>query len=355
MRWLVAGLALLGWSSSLCAQPEVMQFEAYPPDAFMAAVIGDHTWKIFGSGRIDNDAGKRLEGLLAAKRITRGSQLYLHSPGGSLGGGMMLGRAIRQHDLATNVGRLDRQSHDNDAMPGECYSACAMAFLGGEYRWLLKGSKYGVHRFFWDKRTEQDVDLAQMMSASVVEYIRSMDVDTKLFSLASQAGPSEMTVPNEETLKRLNVINNGAKKVRWTIESISAGMYLKGEQETYMGTNKFMITCPASSRALEVYTIFDSGQRAAEVMDFAAASLMINFAPVPLESRFLRRENHHGKINMFYPLNAELLNVISTARAVGVALQPTREAAWFVGFAGMAFEEGAKKLPGFIQVCRKGR
>jgi hypothetical protein len=35
-----------------------------------------------------------------------------------------------------------------------------MAFLGGEYRYLAKGSEYGIHRFFWKEHSNADVNLA---------------------------------------------------------------------------------------------------------------------------------------------------------------------------------------------------
>jgi hypothetical protein len=120
-----------------------------------------------------------------------------------------------------------------------------LAFLGGEYRYLPDASIYGVHRFFWQEHTSADADVAQIVSAAVVEYIKTMGVDTKLFALASQAGSSQAVTPSAEALLSLNVINNGSKPVKWTIESITGGIYLKGEQETALGINKFMFTCPA--------------------------------------------------------------------------------------------------------------
>lgn len=320
----------------------------------MKRLMGNHAWRIYASGTIDGEADKRLNDLIQHHKIPYGSILYLHSPGGSLAGGMKLGRAIRKAGLGTYVGRINPGSKDSLSLPGECFSACATAFLGGEYRYWMTGSKYGVHRFFWEKRTDQDADIAQMMSAAVVEYIRSMDVDTKLFSLASQAGQGEIVIPPLEVLEQLNVVNNGTKKAKWTIESITGMIYLKGEVETANGRNKFMLVCPATE-PMFLYALFDAGKNAEEVMTFGAESLMLDHNPVSLKGRRIRRENDNGTINLMFTLDQELLGKIAAANTVGIALQPTTKAAIFAGFDALPFAEGAKKLSGFLQVCSRSK
>jgi hypothetical protein len=258
-------LALVFWvigSAFAWSQANVMQFAAFPPDPYAEKFMGNHAWKIYATGEIDVAAAKRLETLIADKHIPGASLMFLHSPGGSLVGGMELGRVIRASSLFTYVGQLNL---GDKFAPGYCYSACALAFLGGEYRYLTKGSVYGVHRFFWEEHTNADADIAQILSASVVEYIRSMGVDTKIFALASQAGPSDLVTPSEEMLLQLNVINNGSQPAKWTIESIPGAIYLKGEQETALGMTKFMLTCPARG-PMVLYAIFDAGPNTDEVM-----------------------------------------------------------------------------------------
>jgi hypothetical protein len=81
--------------------------------------------------------------------------------------------------------------------------------------------------FFWKSPTSDDAGLAQVVSSTVVEYIRSMGVDTKIFALASQAGPSDVITLSHEQLLALNVVNDGRKPAKWTVESIPQGLYLK--------------------------------------------------------------------------------------------------------------------------------
>jgi hypothetical protein len=65
--------------------------------------------------------------------------LMFNSPGGNLMAGLALGREIRRAgwSLSPLVSN-----------PGECDSACTLAFLGGRIPSTAFGSKYGVHRFW---------------------------------------------------------------------------------------------------------------------------------------------------------------------------------------------------------------
>jgi hypothetical protein len=224
--------------------------------------------------------------------------------------------------------------------------------LGGEYRFLPEGSVYGVHRFFWKEPSAANADVAQIMSAAVVEYIKSMDVDTKIFALASQAGQSEAITPSRDTLLALNVINDGRKPVKWTIESITGAIYLKGEQETSLGINKFILICPASHRPMALYVIFDAGQNTNEVMGWQTNWLFVDGSQMQIGDRLLEKKVLNGWINLTYRLDNQLLSVIAGAKSeIGVGLAATPQAAVFDGFAHMPIQGGAAKLPGFLQVC----
>jgi hypothetical protein len=358
LKHAIAAIVLaLSFVAPARSQIDVMQFVAYPPDPLVQKLMNDYRWTIFATGEIDAAADKRLATLIAEKNIPSISRLYLHSIGGSLVGGMALGRVIREHKLQTLIGQFDPTADMKlykGIKPGYCYSACATAFLGGEYRYWTNGSIFGVHRFYWDKRSDRDADLAQMVSAAVVEYIRSMDVDTKIFSLASQAGSSEMITPSHETLLELNVVNDGRKRAKWTIESIEQGIYLKGEQETADGMNKFMIACPGTD-PIYLYAIFEGGRNAEETISFPVNWLFLNGEQVRIDEQLIGKKIINGKINLEYQLDGTLLAAISRANFVGVGLQPTAAAAFFAGFNHMPFAEGAAKLPGLLVVCHHGK
>jgi hypothetical protein len=190
-----------------------------------------------------------------------------------------------------------------------------------------------------------------MMSAVEVEYIRSMGVSTDLFTLKSQVGGDEIIAPPRDQLVALNVLNNGVKYVKWTIESVPEALYLKGERDTSFGINKFLIMCPAQG-TMALYIIFDVGQNGDEVMRFNVDNLMIDGNKISLGERRIGKQILNGWINLIYSINRPMLDAITKANTVGIALQPTNEAAFFAGFDGMPFEEGKKKLPGFLQACK---
>ena len=98
---------------------------------------------IYLDGEIDAATPKRLSHVLST--IPPGAiSISFNSSGGNLVAGMELGRIIRRYGASTSIGVRDPKS--SLLQPGQCFSACSLAFLGGSYRHLKKGSKYGVHR-----------------------------------------------------------------------------------------------------------------------------------------------------------------------------------------------------------------
>jgi hypothetical protein len=334
------------------SQARNMTFEAYPPSQLMRAMMGAHGWTIFASGNVDVSAHLRLKEVLEKNNVPLGSSIYLHSPGGSLGGGMALGRLIRQHRLQTRIGRRDPTSKEVSAIAGDCMSACAVAYLGGEYRFWKEGSKFGVHRFSLKDKSDNDSDIAQIIAAGLIEYIRSMDVSTDLFTVSTRAGAQEIVVPTRERLIELNVVNNGFKKPIWTIESASAGIYLKGAQETWNGVNKFLLVCPVKG-SMFLHVIFDPGNNAEEVMTFDAESIQLGVTALPAGNRKAGKRLINGMINATYAIDSTVLHLLQKASKVGVLMQPTFEASFFAGFDNMPFADGAKKLEGFLSVCSR--
>jgi hypothetical protein len=313
-------------------------------------------WMLFGTGAIDPNAGERLAAFLAANNIPAfGSDLFLHSGGGSLSGGMALGRVIREHRLTTHVGQVGEINDELQTIEsGMCMSACAIAFLGGEYRYVDRSSQYGVHRFALDDSGPRQVDHAQQLSASVVDYIRAMDVDTELFTIASDVASDDILVLPNGALDRLNVTNNGLKRPKWSIESIKGALYLKGERETVHGIQKYLIVFPAKENAY-VHVIFDGGQNADAAMMMGTDSLAFGNELILADEFRMSRWDDHGRINATYLLTPELFARMSKAKTVGLCLQFTPEAPVFMGFNDLPFEEGAAKLSGLMSTSHQFR
>src|SRR5262245_54626706 len=209
------------------------------------------TTVVYLDGRIDAGAPSRLA--QALEGIDGRIATWLNSPGGNLFAGMQLGRVIRKHGASTHI--IDSRT----LLPGECYSACSVAFLGGVYRFNDNGARYGVHRASLRGGPKSgDPDLDQDLSSAIRAYVREMGVDARLLELWLKARPDEMYVLSEREARGLGVVNNGRQPPRWSIEKKAGGSQLKGRQVTMDGTGVVSFSWDKQQ------TIFGSAYEAAD-------------------------------------------------------------------------------------------
>jgi hypothetical protein len=319
-----------------------------PPDPKLSFVLGT-AWALYLDGTIDGDAGKRLEAYIEVHHVPDSSWVILNSPGGNLFGGMELGRVIRKHDLRTDIGIREAGSDRTLAFePGGCYSACTLAYLGGSFRFLNKGSHFGIHRFAFTAPQKDEADLAQIASASIMSYLTEMGVDNEFFALSTLASSQEIYEPLLDTLKKLNAVTYGFQKPTWSIESNNGDLYLKGQRQTVYGLNKFIMFC-LHPRQMTLYAIFDPQRRDNELLAFPAHSLVIDEKSEPI--RPLKKEIKNGWFNAFYALTPSEVSRIARAQSVGVIVRPAYDAPAFLGFNSLPLNEGANKLKGLLKSC----
>jgi hypothetical protein len=331
----------------------MMDFVGIPPDR-MALIRGGTSWQVFASGNVNPNDHEKLSQFLLTNKIPFGSEIYIHSAGGSLVGGMSFGKVIREHGMISHVGRQGNfEDGFQETLDGYCMSAAALAFLGGDFRFVGERSQYGVHRFTVEDATAKDIDGAQKISASVVEYIESMGVNIELFSIASEWAPDDIFVIPPPTLKRLNVVNGGFKPVEWSIESIDGALYLKGARDTIYGMQKFLLVFP-SDGDMWMHIIFDGGMDADDMLSMESDRLLIDSEYVLLHELRVSRFSDNGRINMMYKVTDEILNKLKGAKKIGFILQHFADAFIFVGFDQFPFENGASKLPGLLSLFRRG-
>jgi hypothetical protein len=159
---------------------------------------------VYLDGQIDPDAPDRLS--RALNDVDGKIVVWLNSPGGNLFAGMQLGRILRQRGAWTHI------INYRTLRPGECYSACGLAFLGGVRRFSENGARYGVHRASLANGTAGDLDLAQDLSAAIASYVREMGVDARLLDLWKKAGPGQMYVLAPQEAEDLGVVNDGGSR-----------------------------------------------------------------------------------------------------------------------------------------------
>ncbi len=358
MRLLLAGL--LGLLSLLClasqpgmAQPaDQMQFNVVKL-AGAAAMVADTPY-IYASGVIDPDAPSRFQALDAADKLPVGSFVLFDSPGGNLMAGMDLGREIRADGLYTYVNAYNGM--DNTGVPESksslCASACALAFLGGKFRFIDDNSVYAVHRFYFPGNVDQGTDAAQIISAAVVQYMRDMDIDPQLFTLMTEAGETEVVIPTRQQLVDFNVVNNGAEKPIWSIESIPQGLYLKGEQETVWGDNKLLFLCGRGGSML-LTAIFPARGRQALISGEHADGLLLDGQVVPTPPGVATFAGfNQGNAILTIGLDRSLIKKLLASKSVGVSMQFAYDAPVFDGVADIDFTDGFRKIGGFLETCR---
>jgi hypothetical protein len=352
MRAVLTLLLMLLMTYAALAQTRPLSISGFPaaPKEWRR-ILGSH-WYVYVDGEIDGDAGKRLDAFIEAEGVPYTSTVILNSPGGSLVGGMELGRVIRKHNLSTNVGvqKVDgtgARSYE----PGVCMSACTLAYLGGRFRFLSGGSRYGVHRFYFSTSIVQEADVAQVLSAMVVNYLKEMDIDTELFALTTTAGRTEIVEPTRPKLEALRVVNNGFTEPKWTVEGGSF-LYLKGERDTVYGVNKFILLCDRGA-VVQLHIIFDPQGREEEVMGFRAHSLVIDGKDEPISPAGKSIQN--GWFNAHYRLSSKQVRAVRSATSVGLIVRGSYEAPIFLGFNNMRFQEASSKLQGLLNTCGYAR
>jgi hypothetical protein len=308
---------------------------------------------LFASGVIDTNAPSRFEAFVKANNIPSGSLLNFDSPGGNLLAGLELGKEIRADGLDTDVAAengIDKYGLA-ESKPSLCASACTLAFLGGRFRYVDDKSIYAVHRFYFVGNVVDGSDVAQEVSAAIVQYIRDMGVDPQFFTLMTQAGRSQVLIPTRQQLLSLNIVNNGADKPVWTIASIPQGIYLKGEEQTIWGDNKLLFLCAGRGRLL-LTAIFPTRGRENSISEEKADGILLDgdVVRIPQTVRVTKMFNG-GNVIAALILSRTLVSKLLSSHTVGFSMQLNYDAGVFDGIADFDFAPGRQEMLGFLASC----
>ncbi len=205
-------IATLGLGSSALAQDRGATASGGTM-AFDNHCMANHidTCVITATGPIDPQAGARFRAYLRDE-LPEAARVLLSSPGGSLEGGLDLGRAIREGGFTTEIGNWQPDAdgwRGEVRRDGECLSACAYAFLGGQTRRVHAEGQLGFHQFFLDpadlpaqvpgSAIAATLGDAQAISGQIITYLLEMGIDARLFVLGSGAGRTDMAYPDSAT------------------------------------------------------------------------------------------------------------------------------------------------------------
>jgi len=196
---------------------------------------------ISAEGEITNSSASEFEQFLIRERLTQHTffTVELDSPGGSLFGGLELGKKIREHKFSTSVGKSvisyqSGQTVNYSSKPGTCMSSCAFAFLGGVSR-RAKPGEIGIHQFYQDYAISnpniklfdaKDLQSQQEISGLLVSYTNFMGVDPSFISTASLTPPNKIYFLNSNDLVTMRINVEKDQFDPWKIKATSSSIFL---------------------------------------------------------------------------------------------------------------------------------
>ena len=163
--------------------------------------IGDYQVTVVDAGRGVAVRGAIARGVVdevrsALSRAQEPFYVLLDSEGGRIGVGDALNRLIRERDLATLV-------------QGKCYSACSLAFLGGQVRILREGGVLGFHQATSGLKDSPSVRAMEMSADDLQRTILREAGVREWFIDQAMTTPSErMWTPSPEVLADSGVITH---------------------------------------------------------------------------------------------------------------------------------------------------
>lgn len=143
----------------------------------------------------------------ATKAGQVGRTIFIHSPGGNVGGALRLGAALRVLQATVVVGTFDGGTISS----GSCYSACVWAIAGGKRRLVPAGSRVGVHGSRNSGVSQRDIagsgsidfkHSEQDYIRGMTNYLRMMGVDPKLVVLAESIPHESIRVLSPTEIRR---------------------------------------------------------------------------------------------------------------------------------------------------------
>ena len=128
--------------------------------------------------------------------------LIIHSPGGSLWGGMKFGIVLRAAKMTTLVGQVVQEGGLAVPVNGSCMSACVYAIMGGTTRIVMPSCRIGIHRATVTGSAgngplailRQQQRMPENVEAMLRSYVKFMGVNTRIVDWAEKIGPGGIRI-----------------------------------------------------------------------------------------------------------------------------------------------------------------
>ena len=283
-------------------------------------------------------------------RSSQEEQCTSNSPGGSLIEAMKLGEAIRAAGLETAIGTRPKNETERGS-PGICASACTLAYLGGNFRYMGDQSIYAVHRFYYERPIQNEGDVAQVLSGMIVHYLEKMDVDPGFFQLMTIAGHDEVYVVPHDMLRKMKVVTGSIKSTTWTVENHDGLLYLRVVQVESRGTNKLAFVCDPQEGFMAI-GFFNTSWGGQIVREALHKGWMFdgNFIDMQPGELVFGPVAKNAYVDMGVHVSALRLSQILGAKLFGLATQSSNRDL-FSGFEIRMDDQGRAQLSSFAQAC----
>ncbi len=236
--------------------------ETDPQKVFAEKLTGGGLVNIYASGEIvDGTADEFVD--FVRKNNIGAAMVHLNSAGGSLYGGIKLGRAIRTMEFSTTVGIYQSEYNSDANKSSICSSACAYAFAGGTSRYISEHTgSLGIHQFYSKNGAGTSGEATQRVSGLIVAYLDEMGIDAKAFTLSTIADRNGMIWLTPDIALALRFANNGSAAPTAEIRLLEMKPYLRIEQVHSHSTARVLFFCEDRQITMEFGLVTDEDSSA---------------------------------------------------------------------------------------------
>ncbi len=152
-----------------------------------------------------------------------------------------MGRILRKYNVNVSIGKTVKDDYVDSRgnseyekiEKGYCYSSCAYAFLGGVERIIDAENKLGFHQFYDSKAMNNlsqkqfdghDMVIDQKITGYIVQYLESMGIDIRLYSLIASTHPKDMYSLSKDELYKYGISTKSRPTTNWTLVAYDKGL-----------------------------------------------------------------------------------------------------------------------------------
>lgn len=216
LRASLRALALCSLLPAIPALADLRFADEAPPERQISNMTDHAHVQIYG--RISDADAKALPALISRvkqRTALRSAdnqgrvQAFLNSPGGEILAAMRIGELLRTNDAIVWIN-------------GECSSACVFVFAGGVQRNLIRESRIGLHRPFFEQKFFAGLSSQQAqrqygeLIATSKSYLRSMGITDALFEDMLRVPSQQIQFVGRQYAEQVRLIGSDPAYEEWT-------------------------------------------------------------------------------------------------------------------------------------------